>query len=75
MMWISDPENEFINNFIYYTRGDLEGYWENILAHEGELRQYTFVSQALFNAGDWVLLNAQIDNYQKWADEPHGLLG
>jgi hypothetical protein len=64
MMWISDPENEFINNFIYYTRGDWEGYWENILAYEGELRQYTFVSQALFNAGDWVLLNAQIDNYQ-----------
>jgi hypothetical protein len=64
MMWISDPENEFIKNFIFYRRGDDTGYWEYPLAVEGELRQYTFVSQARFNVGDWVLLNAHIDNFQ-----------
>ena len=63
-MYISDRENEFVQNFIFYRRGDDDGVWDAKLAYEGDVRQYTFVSQASFNTGDWILLNAYIDNYQ-----------
>jgi hypothetical protein len=72
-MWLppSVEEDGIAHNMVYYTAGgsDLD-VWQYTFAALGELREFTFVSQARFEEGDWVLLNASIDTIQDvWVND------
>lgn len=71
-MWVppSLEVDGITHNMLYYTRGDEDGVFGGEFAHHGETRQYDFVSQARFNARDWVLLGALVDTFQDaWVDD------
>ena len=72
MMWLPDviDGDGITQNMLYYTRGEEAGTWRNVFARQSEVRVYSYNSRVRFNAGDWVLLNAEIDSYQNvWVND------
>jgi hypothetical protein len=74
IMWVptgpgSDPD--FIEHRLMYNQEEeREHYWDFNIAEWAEVRQYNFASQSSFTEGEWVLLSAQIFDWNHvWVDD------